>query len=183
MRRMIFGLTLAVAVGGSLAANATVLYNNPPGTTGSCDFDTTCATVHSLGDDFAAQRFTLSSAAGVTTVDYNIIQAFAGQTPTSTNWAFYLANGAGGRPGTLVTSGSAATTTASGGGFTCGGFTCYDYLVNVGDVSLGSGTYYLALQDVSAFEENFLADGTDAVNPAWETHDGGATWVDSYNGA
>jgi hypothetical protein len=71
--------------------------------------------------DFAAQRFTLSTAANITTVGYNIIQFDAGHTPTSTDWAFYLADGGLGSfrfPGTLVTSGVAGTTTGNGN-FSC----------------------------------------------------------------
>ena len=181
--RTIFGLALVIAVtaSGSRDAGATVLYNNPSDNTGNgdCSFSTTCAADAGRGNDFAAQRFTLSSSANVTTVDYNIIQDDAGHTPTSTNWAFYLADGSGGSPGTLVTSGVAGTTTGNGN-FTCGPFTCYDYLVDVGNVSLGANTYYLALQDVSSFFDNFLVSGTDLVNPAYETMDGGATWTPGY---
>jgi hypothetical protein len=110
MRRLIFGLAIAVAGGGSLAANATVLYDNPTNiieANGNCLFDNAC-----LGNDndFAAQHFTLSTAANITTVDYTFIQYAAGDTPTSTDWAFYLPDGfypatPGNSPGTLVASG------------------------------------------------------------------------------
>jgi hypothetical protein len=54
----------------------------------------------------------------------------------------------------------------------------YDYLVDVGNVWLPAGTYYLALQDVSSFFDNFLALGTDFVDPAVKTMDGGVPWTE-----
>jgi hypothetical protein len=80
----------------------------------------------------------------------------------------------------------------SGGGFTdlvfvsCGKFLagggglCTDFTF---DVWLGAGTYYLALQDVTSFLDNFLSFGRfgfDFGNPTAITMDGGVSWTERY---
>jgi hypothetical protein len=166
------GLALATAL--PMAAQANTIYDNPgnPGAGGDCSFNTTCAAVAGRGDDFAAQQFTLDAGATVQSASFSIYAY--DPAGTAANWAFYL--DADGGPGALISSGSSAI---------ADNVTRPDGLVqsffNLPSVSLGAGSYYFAVQSVTASFSNYLANGV-AESGAAETHDGGASWSPGYEG-
>jgi hypothetical protein len=164
----------------SSTAFADVLFSNPyvSGVGGYCNFSTTCALTVGAGDDYAAQAFTVSQSVVVTSADF-VEQDMAGLRPTAANWGFYHANGAGGLPGTLVASGALAPLSAQtiGTDYPFGDVTQMSW--NVGTIALGPGTYYLAVQAVSAYFGTYLGLGQ-LPGGAAETHDGGATWAPNY---
>ncbi|MBI1199745.1 MAG: PEP-CTERM sorting domain-containing protein [Phenylobacterium sp.] len=174
----------ALALALPFAAHAEVIYDNIPTSGpyfGYCTFSTTCAADTHSGDDYAAQLFTLADAVTITSaafaeMDYEVYG-------TSVNWKFYLADGAGGLPGTLVTEGSSDILASP----TIDTDPDYNISLNLFDlpsVSLAAGDYYFAIQLVSPVFDTFLALG--ANNPdlihsgAAETRDGGATWTTPY---
>jgi PEP-CTERM motif len=170
----------AVAVTAVLpfAAQAQTIYSNPYAQDGGgdCLFNTTCAAQLGAGDDFAAQMFTLTAAATVTSASFTTLDQ--GGTGSGANWAFYDADGAGGLPGTLVASGSSPLSSIQNLGSDVA-YNLDENFFNVSPVALGAGSYYFALQYVTPVFENYLGDGT-ADSGAAETKDGGATWTPTY---
>jgi hypothetical protein len=179
MNRAIPTLVLGV-LAAPAATMAGTLYSNPNITsnaTGNCAFDTTCAVYADLGDDFAAQAFTLSGAATVQSASFTSFDTTELPAISSVNWAIY--GGVGGLPaGAALASGSASIASDSNNG------TLYGYYVdtfnyNVGTVNLTAGTYFLAVQAVSSTSGIYLAEGTTQSGAA-ETKNGGATWTANY---
>jgi hypothetical protein len=180
------GIALAASWAGG--AGAAVLYSNAPdltyAQTGVCLYNTTCAAGASFGDTFEAQAFTLSSAATVTGGGFNAI-VFIPPTlspvyGTSVNFQILDANGSGGLPGTLVTSGNAALSYVAGA--TGLNFATTDYSFALpGALNLAAGSYYLALQEVTTNHDDFLSLGTASSGSA-QTKDGGTTWTAGYPG-
>jgi len=169
------------------AASAQVVYNNPynfGGTGGDCSFNTNCAGVFGRGDEFAAQAFTLTQATVITGAAWTELDGGTGPTtsPSSANWGFIKADGAGGLPGTILAAGSDNITSVN--------FLGSDYGLNVnqevfgiGSLYLLPGTYYLAIQAVSPAFGVYLGQGVNQTGAA-ETNDGGVTWSSGYeNGA
>ena len=173
---------ILLAAGAALTSSgafAGVVFSNPLMTSGvyDCSFSTTCASTFSVGDDFAAQEFTLKdsltviTAADFTELDY-------GTTPTDVNWAIIKANGPGGLPGTIMASGTDVLSAASVGSL--GGRLNLSLLSwSTGTVALARGAYYLAIQAISPVVATYLGQGQ-ATSGAAETHNGGATWGANY---
>jgi hypothetical protein len=164
------------------AASADVIYNNPIviNGLGDCSFSTTCAASVGRGDEFAAQRFTLTSAAVVTGASFS--EYDLGTTPTDANWGFLVADGAGGLPGTILAAGSDTITSSVVIG-SIGGLSVSQNFFGVGPIALSPGTYYFALQAVSSVFATYLGQGADMTGAA-ESNDGGVTWAFGYeNGA
>jgi hypothetical protein len=179
-------LMASVAAAGAMVmlgsgASAAVLYSNPYNATaddGACEWSTTCAASTLYGDDFAAQEFALSSSDILTSATFTELDF--GTTPTPINWAIYDANGSGGLPGALVTSGSSVvTSTSSLGSDASGQYDVTTGTFSLPSVDLTSGSYYLAIQGVSSSFYNFLAEGTSSSGAA-ETIDGGLTFTSGY---
>ncbi|MBL8554380.1 MAG: PEPxxWA-CTERM sorting domain-containing protein [Phenylobacterium sp.] len=167
----------AVALTLPLAAQAAAVYDNDVQRVdpiGACTFNTTC------GDIQVAQKFTLASAATLKSASFWTFNDPLENNGGQANWAFYQADGDGGQPGTLITSGTSGPvdlTTDSGGWL--GNF---DLVLNAFDlpsVSLGAGSYYFGLRyDTSVFT-TYLAMGEDNTG-AFRSNDGGASWTPSY---
>lgn len=155
------------------AASANTIYDNPyAGNGGDCSFSTTCAAQVGRGDDFAAQSFTLTSAAVVTGASFTELDF--GTIPTDVNWGFALADGPGGLPGTFLSSGTDAVSSSA-----VVGSNVTKVFFDVGPQALGPGTYYFAIQAVSPVFDTYLGFGA-ANSGAAETMDGGLTWSPGY---
>jgi hypothetical protein len=168
-------ILVLAGVAGSEPSAASIIYNNPYDNSGigDCSWSTTCAAEVGRGDDYAAQQFTLTSAANINIGSF--VSLDSGGDPTAANWGFYTDNG--GLPGILLASGSSAVTGSYAG--TSFGYNVFDGQFSVGSVTLGAGTYFFALQGVSSVFETYLAEGVVSSGAA-ETHDGGATWSAGY---
>jgi hypothetical protein len=170
-----FGVAAAV-FGLASSASAGVVYSNPYDGSGNgdCSWSTTCAAAAFRGDDFAAQSFTLTSATVITGASFEEVPGISTGGVTSVNWGFILADGAAGLPGTIVSAGSSTVTSyGAGSNGSIEGF------FGVGPQALGPGTYYFALQGVSASFTEYLAEGMGAGGAA-NTGDGGASWAAGY---
>jgi hypothetical protein len=166
----------AAACGLAASASASILYNNDwDGVllNGDCSWSTTCAAGAGRGDDFAAQEFTLGSAADIASGGFYELPNYSTGV-TSVNWMILDANGTGGLPGTVVASGSGAVT-----GYVTSGTGAPEGLFTIGSVSLAAGTYYLAIQGVSVNVGEYLGGGV-AGSGAANTNDGGTTWTSGY---
>jgi hypothetical protein len=162
--------SFAIIIAGS--ANAAVIYSNQPSAfiQGSCSFSTSCAS----GSGFAAQAFSLGSAATITSGSFEEFDF--GISPTSVNYAFY-ANIAS-LPGGLALFSGAAAITATSEGFNAP----YNHGLesfSIASVTLGPGNYFFALQAVSPVHDTYLAQGLVDAG-AVQSPDGGATWSSGY---
>ncbi len=172
---LLAGAALAV-VGFSGAANAGTVYSNPydGSNNGDCSWSTTCAAAVGRGDDFAAQEFTLTSATVITGAAFEEVPGFSTGAVTDVNWGFVLADGPGGLPGTILSSGTDVVS-----GYGTGGNGSIEGFFNVGPQALGPGTYYFTLQGISAAFTEYLAEGT-AIGGGANSSDGGVTWTSGY---
>ncbi len=172
----------ALALSAPPAVHAAVLYDNQPdlsaGQNGDCAYNTTCgpAIEGSGTNTYLAQQFAFISAETVNQIDWNAI--VTGTTATSANWAFYADNS--GSPGALVASGAALSLTASAGPSGSVSDTT-EYSIGIDPVTLDAGTYYVALQAVTTNFSDMLAQGVAGAG-AFETIDGGTTWIPSGTG-
>jgi len=170
------GAALAIAL--PMAASAGVIYDNPTdNAAGDCSFNTTCAADVGRGNDFAAQLFTLADAATVKSASFTTFDSGSGG-PTA-NWAFYQADGAGGLPGTLVSSGSSSILANVTIGTLFGFYNTNQNFFDLPSVSLGAGSYYFAVQYVTPTFQNYLSRGV-AGSGAAETFNGGGSWQQNY---
>ncbi len=167
-----------VALGASVAAHANTLYDNAININlnGDCSFSTTCAATFGRGDEYAAQKFTLTSAEVVTSASFS--EYDVGTTPTDANWGFLLADGTGGLPGTILASGTDTISSSTSLG-SISGYNVTQNFFSVGSVLLGPGTYYFALQAISPTIYTYLGQGFDTTGAA-ETNNGGVTWAAGY---
>jgi hypothetical protein len=124
-------------------AGAAVIYNNPwSNVNGDCTFS--C-----LGGQLA-QKFTINNASAITSASFTEFHTGVVQ-PSSVNWEFLNADGAGGLPGTVAFSGASpiAVSTLLGTAFFGGGSISHQVFQEnfdiVPSVSLASGDYYFAL--------------------------------------
>ena len=174
MRKMILGLLLTMVA--MPAAAATVYENLPVSGEFSCAYSTTCAETLNLGNVYAAQRFTLDRSTRITGGIVFDLGFGADETqPSTMNWMFLTAEGAGGLPGQQLSRGSSATAN------------CYNdrgYLeiaFALPDVTLQAGSYYVAVQAISDSFETYLPRG-EATSGGAETRNGGATWTANGSG-
>ena len=170
-----------VAISGlSSSASAAVVYNNPflngSGSDGNCSFNSGCI----ASPEFAAQKFTLTTTTTIQSATFTELNPVL-PASTSVDWIFLNANGTGGLPGTSVSSGSSSiVTTALGVTQTLNpALSFYQEAFNVTSVTLGPGTYYFAIHDISPIFGEFLAAGTQSSGDATST-DGGLTWNAGY---
>jgi hypothetical protein len=148
---------------------------------GNCFFNSTCAAVNSIPNDFAAQSFTLATGATVTSAKFTELDGLTAAAPTSANWRFYA--NASGLPGALLASGTgAAVSLSSAGGLDGSGQNVIDiYSFSVGPTGLAPGTYFFALQTITTDFNNRLPQGL-ATSGAAESQNGGTTWASNYAG-
>ncbi|MBA2588440.1 MAG: PEP-CTERM sorting domain-containing protein [Alphaproteobacteria bacterium] len=170
--------TVLFAMASVGSANAAVIYSNEPSgfSIGNCSFSTTCAATAGAGNDFAAQAFSLASAATITAGSFEELDK--NTSSTSVNYRFYA--GVAGLPGgpALFSGSSAITATSEGSDVN------YNHGLesfSIASVTLGPGNYFFAFQAVSPVFETYLAEGLVNIGAA-ETHNGGATWSASYAG-
>ncbi len=169
----------AAAALSSSVAFAAPIFSNPiqlPAF-GDCSFSTTCAGMFGRGNDFAAQKFTLSNTTVLTAADF--IELDFGTTPSDVNWGLIAADGTGGSPGTILAAGTDTLSALSVG--SSNGYNLSQMSWNLGTVALGPGDYYLAMQGISSTEFTYLAQGQ-LASGAYETEDGGLTWTQNYEG-
>jgi hypothetical protein len=177
MRRVI---SLAVGLMAAGSAYADVVFNNPFDATadnGNCAFSSTCASEIGKVDDFAAQLFTLDTGVTLTSGSFTELDGLDLGGPGDVNWAFYT--DAGVVPGTLLFSGTAGISGSSSAGEDVNGLYIDTYTFDIPSVVLASGSYFFALQTISEFYTNDLAQGITDSGAA-ETNDGGATWAAEY---
>jgi hypothetical protein len=152
-----YGYEGASSIAVSLYGGGTI-FSNPfiGGYNADCSFSTQCAIDAGRGDDFAAQRFTVSGNAVVTGGSF--IELDLGVTPTDVSWGFANADGPGGLPGTFL---SAGEDTVSSVQYLAndGGYNEDQIFFNVGPQALGPGTYWFAIQAVSSVHETYLGFG------------------------
>lgn len=161
-------------------AQADIIYSNSPNLSsqgGNCVFNTTCGPEFA-GNTFAAQKFTLGSAATIDEIGFNaiVMGAFA----TGANWKFLAANGSGGLPGTVLDSGSGAALTKTAGP-TGNSFATTNYSFDIGAITLAAGTYYVAIQEITSNFTDYLSFGS-AGSGAAQSNDGGTSWASGYQG-
>lgn len=178
------GVTVALALP-SLAA-AAVLYDNPPDLTtaqdGDCVYNILCGPAVT-GNTYAAQIFTIASAATVRSVSFNsIIQSAhsttAGDPGTAVHYIF-LNTTAAGDPSGAITSGTSPVTNTAGPAGAVSPTT--DYTFGISDLSLDAGTYAVAFQLVTSNFYDFLSLGA-AGTGAYKSDDGGSTFTPGYSG-
>jgi hypothetical protein len=134
---------------------------------------------------FGAQLFTLSSGTVLNGASFIELSPGPPSSPTITSvqWMILAANGSGGLPGTLLASGSSAITgQVDLGTWTFGAsLSVWKESLGLPDVTLGPGSYYVALHDVyTGGPTNYLAQGQSNTNSAANSQDGGATWGSEY---
>ncbi|HEY5301350.1 MAG TPA: PEP-CTERM sorting domain-containing protein [Acetobacteraceae bacterium] len=157
-----------------------MIYANPPDLSntqdGQCPYNSVCG----AGMVYAAQEFTLAGPVTITSVGFNSIVLGSGQTGTAANYQFLDANGAGGLPGTLITSGAGAPLTATSGPVGAR-FASTNYSFDITPLMLAAGDYYVSIQEVTTNSSDFLSRGS-AASGAAESVDGGVTYSAGYAG-
>jgi hypothetical protein len=180
-RHLSAAAALVLAAAAPLVAHASTIYSNEntDPLDADCSFNTTCAADNSLGDEFAAQAFSLAS--GTTITRGSWIEAdFGGSGSTAVNYAFYKDGGAGVPVGAALFSGSAATGAVDLGPSTVfSGHEVFRVSFDLPSINLAAGDYFVAIQDVSSNETNYLGLGNIPLGAA-ETSDGGLTWTPGY---
>lgn len=177
LRKLLGGLIVVALLGPTpwAAADAAILYSNPWNAiaAGDCSWDTACAATAGRGNDYAAQEFTLSTTAMITSAAA-IVQDVGTTGATFINWSLYAAQFGSPAGGALFTgSSSIAISPVPSSVMSV-------YTFDIG-ARLDAGTYFLAMQDVSSTIQNYLQQGTSASGAA-ETFDGGTTWSPNYEG-
>ena len=138
----IVGITTIFFLQSGGTAGAAVIYNNPwSGVNADCTF--------SCGGGQLAQKFTINNPSVISSASFTDFLTRAAQ-PTSVNWELLKADGVGGLPGTLASSGSSLITSSTflGSAFFGGGISRDVYQENFDitpTVTLASGDYYFAL--------------------------------------
>lgn len=169
----IAGMASGAPARASLYANAPNLGSQQ---NGNCPYNSVCG--GSTG--YAAQEFTLTGTATILSVGFNSIVLGSGAFGTTASYQFLAANGAGGLPGTLLASGAGAALTAVAGPVGTN-FPTTDYSFSIAPLTLGAGSYYVAIQEVTGNGSDFLSKGV-ATGGGAQSMDGGATWTAGYAG-
>ena len=167
-------VTVLCAIASVGSSSAAVIYSNQPSAfvQGNCSFSTNCAS----GSGFAAQAFSLNSAATITSGSFEEFDFIV--SPTSANYAFYA--NINGLPGGIAFFSGSGAITATSEGFS----TPYNHAIesfSIAPAALGPGSYFFALQAVSAVHDTYLAQGLVNAGAA-ESTNGGATWSPGYGG-
>lgn len=167
------------------AASATILYSNAPylgvGQSGDCVFNTACQGViygsSYVGKVYAAQKFNLSSSVVITSASYNTILTNGSPYGSSVTYKILNVNGSSGLPGVVIDSGNSSLSHSAGP--TGDNYSTTDYSFNIPSLSIGSGTYYLALLENTNNINDFLSSGV-ALGGAATSTNGGNTWSSGY---
>jgi hypothetical protein len=179
---VVAGAAVAALMGPATAVNAGTIFSNPFLTgNADCSFNTACAANVGRGDYFAAQEFTLATAAVVTAADFLELDAgtSTGNIPTDVNWGFLVADGPGGLPGTILAAGTDVLSGVSDGTDPTFGLNISRMSWTLGTVALAPGTYYLAIQAISPTAFAYLNQGV-LTSGAAGSADGGVTWAPGY---
>lgn len=140
--RAIVGITAVFFLQSGSTAGAAVIYNNPwSGVNADCTF--------SCGSGQLAQQFTINNASIISSASFTDFLTGTAQ-PTTVNWEFLKADGVGGLPGTLASSGTSLITNSTflGSALFGGGISRDVFKETFGivpTVTLASGSYYFAL--------------------------------------
>jgi hypothetical protein len=175
----------ALMLGNSIqAASASEFYSNPWNNSS----DGSCAWASCGGGPgtaiftnfYQAQLFSISTpttalAASLTEVDYNF--QTAPQT-TLISWMILSSNGAGGLPGTVISSGTSSVFSTTKIGPTSDSIylTGYTDYFNISTTPLSTGSYYLAIHGSTTSDSDYLGAGTATGGVASSTN-GGTTWI------
>lgn len=140
------------------AAHAATIYDNPTdATNASCAFSTVCAAQAGWVGDFAAQKFSVSTAVTIASASYTIFDL--GTLTTAANWKILATDGAEGLPGTVLASGTSSMVSSIYLGKVEYFYNIDKQFFNIGAVSLTPGDYYFAVQAISPVFETYLSQG------------------------
>ncbi len=183
MNRVTLAAVAAVCLLFAIAApsRAAVIYSNVPDLSSSqlanCAYNTVCGPKLFGRTAFAAQAFTLAAPATVGVISYNAIVSL-GIYATGANYVILSADGAGGLPGTVVAHGADIALTVTTGPIGVNNPTT-DYSFEIDPLWLAAGSYYVAIQDITTNQFDFLSKGV-ATSGAAQSNDGGSTWALKY---
>lgn len=177
------GISFAAAAIMSLCCHATpaaaaMIIDNPlNGTDGSCLFATVCGTSTAAPDPYAAQLFALSGTTALTSASFTAYIADLSQ-PFTVNWKI-LSEGADGLPGIALLGGIASTfdQTYLGQQF---GLSIVRTGFDLAGSPLAGGSYYFALQAVTAASSVYLANAN-GTGAAYSPNAG--SWAPGYGSA
>lgn len=164
--KIIVGLALACM---SMAASATVLFQNAPGNSGGNNNFT-------FGSTMGAEDFVLSSASTISAISFNAFHTPSRAQPTSISWSI---RSGGALPGAILSSGTSAFSTIITN--TLYGYNLTDYIMDIPDMNVSAGSYWVT------FHVNSGAGG----DPHWTIASGGngisaintnGTWTNNYPG-
>ncbi len=180
----VVGLIGALSLGVA-PARADIVYQNLAdlgiNESGNCLFNSACASTLNFPQRYAAQEFSLLSAATISAIGFTTVLQGSGY-GTSANWMVLAANGADGLPGTIIASGTGAALSIASGSPGSRPGTTLDYSFAVTEFSLMAATaYYVAVEEVSAELNDYLLQGL-ATSGAAESLDGGTSWSGNYAG-
>jgi hypothetical protein len=133
-----------------------------------------------------AQGFTLSGSYTINAASFSTITSPSNLPPgtLALDWMLLKADGSGGLPGTQVASGSASISTAVNLGswqVDPVDFNVWKESFNL-TVTLGPGSYYLALHGLGGNTTDYIAQGLTTDVTGATSFDGGTTWEAGYNG-
>lgn len=181
MKSIILLAPAALLLGAATSAEASTLFSIAPDLSssqnGDCVYNTTCGPQFG-GDVYAAQQFTLGSNSKVTGFGFNSI-VWNGTYGTAANY-FVLADNGSNAPGSVLASGTASL--SNGPGPNGANWPTTDYSFNISPLQLGTGDYFLAIQDVTTNFSDYLSQGVGSSG-AFESDDGGLTYTPGYGGA
>ncbi len=166
---------LAVAIAGPQAIAAPVLFQNPvklANDSGNCTFGTTCTGP----SEFGADRFTLGSASTIGAISFSALNFGSPSQVTGVDWRIY--SGGSTLPGTLIASGNNASYTL-GAPQVGQSYTHSEYVVDIADLAVGAGTYWVAFRAITPNWDTFWSYGVNNYLSA-QSNDFGATWVQNY---
>ncbi len=178
----VVGLIGALSLGVA-PARADIVYQNLADLSGSesgnCLFNSACASASGLAQRYAAQEFSLGSAATISAIGFTTVLQGEGF-GTTANWLLLAANGIDGLPGTLIASGTGAVLSQTIGSPGTLSGTTIEYSFDIAAFTLMAATsYYVALQETSSEQNDYLLQGL-ATNGAANSLDGGASWSAGY---
>ncbi|MDP6345585.1 MAG: PEP-CTERM sorting domain-containing protein [Alphaproteobacteria bacterium] len=174
----IFGAVLLYAASVTSQAGAATLFENPFSTVtnkGNCIFNTACST--SIG--FGATQFTLAGASIVDTVGFTADNTVGGPGDVdSVSWRIYDVTGTVPVTPGLLASGDEVSYSV-GNHQVSGIRNNWDYTVDIPDLVLGAGTYWLAFKVFSEVHDTYWSYGV-LGGPAAKSNFSGSSWGPYY---
>jgi hypothetical protein len=179
------GIAAVLLGAGTTSASASAIYSNAwDGTSGTAS----CAWSDCgggpgyafLGNFYQAQKFAIGTAATVAAASVTEVDFFTTTVTSSVDWILLSANGSGGLPGTVLSSGSSSVFSKVALGQSSDISSLFGTLenFNISATTLAAGTYYLAVHAEEPFPntDDYLGAGVASSGVAQST-DGGNTWA------